>query len=78
MRWVGRVARFGDRKGAYRVLVGRLHGKRTLGRSRHNWENNIKIDIQEVGWRGMDFIVVAQDRDSWHALVTAVMNRRDT
>ena len=72
------MARFGDSKRAYRVLVERHHGKRTLGGSRHNWEDNIKIDIQEIGWRGMDFIVVAQDRGRWLALVIAVMNRRDT
>jgi hypothetical protein len=77
MRWVDRVARIGDRESANRVLVGRLRGKRTLGRSRHNWDDNINIDIQEVGWRVMDFIVVAQDRDRWHALFIAVMNSRD-
>jgi hypothetical protein len=51
MRRVGRVARIGDRKDVYRVLVGRPQGKRTPVRSRHNWDENIKIDIQEVGWR---------------------------
>jgi len=72
------VACFGDRKGAYRFSVGRPHRKRTLGRFRRNWDVNIKIDIQEVGWIGMDFIVVVQDSDRWHGLVIAVINHRDT
>ena len=62
MRWVGHVAYMGDGRGVYRV-VGRHKGKRPLGRPRHRWEYNIKMDLQKVGWRGMDWIVVAQDRD---------------
>jgi hypothetical protein len=63
----------GDRRGVYRVLDGKLDGKRPLGRPRHRWEDNIKIDLQGVGW-GMDWIELAQDRDRWRALVKAVLN----
>jgi hypothetical protein len=68
----------GDRRGAYRVLVGRPEEKGPLGRSRRRWENNIKIDLQEVGWGGMDWIDLAQDRDRWRAVVNSVMNLRVT
>jgi hypothetical protein len=64
----------GERRGAYRVLVGKPEGKRQLGRSRHRWEGNIKMDLQEVGWGGRDWIDLAQDRDRWQALVIVVMN----
>jgi hypothetical protein len=60
----------------YRVLVGKLEGKRSLGRSRLRWEDNIKMDHQEVRCKGKDWINVAQDRDWWRALVNAVMNLR--
>ena len=60
----------------YTVLVGKPEGRRPLGRPRHRWEDNIKIDLQEVGCGGMDWIELAQDRDRWWALVTAVMNLR--
>jgi len=60
----------------YRVLVGKSEGKRPLGRPRPRWEDNIKMDLQEVGFRGMDWIKLAQDRDRWRALVNAVMNPR--
>ena len=76
MRWVGHIARMGDRRGVYRVLVGKHEGKRPLGRPRRRWENNIKMDLQEVGCGGIDWIELAQDRDSWRALVYAVMNIR--
>jgi hypothetical protein len=66
----------GERRGAYRVLVGKLEGRRPLGRPRRRWEDNIKMDLQQVGWGGMDWINVAQDRDRWRALVNAVMNLR--
>ena len=72
MRWVGHVARMGRRR-AYRVLVGRPKGKRRLGKPRHRWKNNIKIDLQEVGCGAVDRIDLAQDRDRWRALVNAVM-----
>ena len=66
----------GEGRGLYRVLVGKLEGKRPLGRPRHRWEDNIKMDLQEVRCGGMDWIEVAQDRDRWQSLVTAVMNLR--
>jgi len=65
-----------DKRGVYRVLVGKPEGKRPLGRPRHRWEENIKMDIQEVGCGGMDWIEKAQDRDRWWAFVNAVMNLR--
>ena len=76
MRWVGHVARLGESRVVYRVLVGKPEGKRPLGRPRHRWEDNIKMDLQEVGCGGVDWIEVAQDRDRWQALVNAVMNLR--
>jgi len=76
MRWAGHVARIGERRGVYRVLVGKPEGKRPLGRPRAGWEDNIKTDLQEVGSGGMDWIELDQDRDRWRALVNAVMNLR--
>ena len=75
-RWVGHVARMRERTGVYRVLVGKTQGKRPLGRPRRRREDNIKLYIQEVGWTGMDWIDLAQDRDRLRAIVTAVMNLR--
>ena len=66
----------GERRGVYRVLVGKPKGKRPLGRSRRSWGDNIKMDLQEVGCGGMDWIKLTQDRDRWRALVNAVMNLR--
>jgi hypothetical protein len=66
----------GERRVAYRIWVGRPEGRRPLGRHRHRWEDNIKINHQEVGWGGMDWIDMAQDRDRWRAVVNAVMNLR--
>ena len=63
MRWVGHVARMGEERGLYRVLVGKPEGKRPLGRPRRRWEDSIKMDLQEVGCEGMDGIELAQDRD---------------
>jgi hypothetical protein len=65
---------YGERRGAYRALVGKPEGRRPLGRPRRRWEDNIKIDLREVGWGGMDWINLAQDRDRWRAFVDAVMN----
>jgi len=64
----------GERRGVYKVLVGKPEGKRPLGRPRHRWEDNIKMDLQEVGCGGMDWIELAQNRDRWQAPVNAVMN----
>jgi len=76
MRWAGHVARIGERRGVFRVLVGNPKGKRPLGRPKRRWEDNIKMDVQKVGCGGMDWIELAQDRDRWRALVNAVMNLR--
>jgi len=76
MRWARHVARVGERRGVYRVLVGKLEGKRPLGRPRRRWEDNIKMDLQEVGCGGMDWIELAENRDRWRAIVNAVMNLR--
>jgi hypothetical protein len=76
MRWAGHVARMGEGKGVYRVLVGKPEGKRPLWRPRCRWEDNNKIDLQEVGCGGRDWIELAQDRDRWRAVVNAVMNLR--
>jgi hypothetical protein len=75
MRWAGHVASIGEKRGAYRILVGILEGRRQLRRPRRRWDNNIKMDHQEVGW-GMDWIELTQDRDRWRAVVNAVMNLR--
>jgi len=76
MRGAGHVARIRERRGVYRVLVGKAEGKRPLGRPRRRWEDNIKMDLQEVECGGVDWIELAQDRDRWQALVTAVRNLR--
>ena len=76
MRWAGHVARMGKKRGVYRVLVGKTEGKRSLGRPRLRWEDNVKMDLQEVGCGCMDWIELAQDRGRWRALVSTVMNLR--
>ena len=76
MRWAGNVARMGEERGAYRVLVGKPEGKRPLGRPRLRWVDNIRIDLQEVGCGYVDWIGLAHDRDRWRTLVSAVMNLR--
>jgi hypothetical protein len=74
MRWAGHVALLGEGRGVYRVLVGKPEGKRPLGRPRHRWEDNIKMDLQEMGCGCVDWIGLAQDRERWWALVSALMN----
>jgi hypothetical protein len=76
MRWAVYVAYLGERRGIYRVLVGKPEGKRLVGRSNLRWEDNINIDLQEVGCGTMDWIELARDGDSWQARVNAVMNFR--
>ena len=74
MRWAGHVARMGEERGVYRVLVGKPERRRPLGRPRHRWVDNIRMDLQEVGCGYMDWIGLAQDRDRWRTLVSAVMD----
>ncbi|KAJ4441021.1 hypothetical protein ANN_10870 [Periplaneta americana] len=76
LRWAGHVARMGESRNAYRVLVGRPAGKRPLERPRRRWEDNIKMELREVGYDGRDWINLAQDRDQWRAYVRAAMNLR--
>jgi hypothetical protein len=76
MRLAGHVARMGKRRGVHRVLVGKPEGKRPLGRPRRRWGDNVKMDLQEMGCGGMDWMDLAQDRDRWRALGNAVMNLR--
>ena len=76
MRWAGYVARMGDDRGVHRVLVGKPEGKRPLGRPRPGWEDNIKMDLQEVGVAHGDWMELAQDRDGWRSLVGTVRNFR--
>ena len=76
MRWAGHVARMGEGKGVHRVLVGKPEGKRPLGRTRRRWEDNIKMDLQEVGGSFGGWMELDQDRDRWRALVSTVRNFR--
>jgi len=76
MRWAGHVARMGEERGVYRVLVGKPEGRRPLGRPRRRWVDNIRMDLQEVGCGYVDWIGLAQNRDRWRTLVSAVMNLR--
>ena len=76
MRWAGHVVRMDEEKGVYRVLVGKPERKRTLGRPRRRWADNIRTDLHEVGCGYMDWIGLAQDRDKWRTLVSTVMNLR--
>jgi hypothetical protein len=76
MRWAGNIARIGEKRNACRILVGKPEGRRPLGRPRLRWVDNIKIDLREIGWHGVDWIYMVQDRDQWRALVNTVMNFR--
>jgi hypothetical protein len=76
MRWAGHIERMGAKRNAYRILVGNPEGKRPLGRPKRRWMDNIKMDLREIGWDGMDWIDLAQNRDRWRALVNTVMNLR--
>jgi hypothetical protein len=76
MRWAGHVALMGETRNACRILVGEPEGKRPLGRPRRRWVDNNKMDLTEIGWDGMDWIEVAQDRDQCRALVNTMMNLR--
>jgi hypothetical protein len=74
MRWVGHVARMGEKRNAYRLLVGNPEGKRPLGRPRRRWVDNIRMDLREVGWGDLDWIGLAQDRKRRRAVVNSVLN----
>jgi hypothetical protein len=76
MRWAGHVARMGEKRNMYRLLVGKPEGKRPIGRLRRRWIDNIKMDLLEIGLNVVDWIGLAQDRYSWRALVNSVMNLR--
>jgi hypothetical protein len=64
----------GERRNAYRILVGKLERRRALGRPRRKWVDNIEVDLRDIGWDSMDWIDLAKDRDQWRALVNTVMN----
>jgi hypothetical protein len=74
MSWVGHVARMGEKRLTYRLLVGKPEGRRPLGRPRCRWLDNIRMDLVEVGWGDVDWIGLAQDRDRWRTLVNSVLN----
>jgi hypothetical protein len=76
MRWAGHVARMGEKRNVYRLLVGKPEGKRTLGRPRRRWIDNIKMDLLEIALNVVGWIGLAQDRYRWRALVNSVMNLR--
>jgi hypothetical protein len=76
MRWAGHVARIGEKRNAYGLLVGKPEGKRPLARRRRRWVDNIKMELVEVGWGDVDWIDLAQDRNRWRALVNSVLNLR--
>jgi hypothetical protein len=76
MRWAGHVARIGGKRNAYVILVEKPEGKITLGRPRRGWVYNLKMDLREIGWGGVDWTDLAQDRGQWRALVNTVTNLR--
>jgi hypothetical protein len=76
MRWEGHVARMGEKRNAYRLVVGKPEGQRPLGRPRRRWVDNIRMDLGEVGWGDVDWIGLAKDGNRWRALVNSVLNLR--
>jgi hypothetical protein len=76
MRWTGHVARIWEKRNAYRLLVGKSEGKRSLGKPKRRWVNNIRKDVVVAGWCDFNWIDLAQDRDRWRALVNFVLNLR--
>jgi hypothetical protein len=76
MRWVGHVARMGEKRNAYRLLVAKPEGKRPLERPQRRWVDNIRMDLGEVGWGDVDWIGLAKDRNRWRALANLVLNLR--
>jgi hypothetical protein len=76
MRWAGHVALMGEKRNAYRLLAGKPEGKRPLGRPRRRWVGNIRMDLGEVRWGGVDWVGLAKDRNRWRALVNSVLNLR--
>jgi hypothetical protein len=76
MRWAGHVAGMGVERKVYKVLVGKPEGKRPFGRPRRRWENEVRMDLREIGLGGVDWIRLTQNRDRWRAVVSAVMNLR--
>jgi hypothetical protein len=76
MRWAEHVGRMEAKRNAYRILAGKAEAKRPLGRPRRRWVDNIKMDLRERGWDGVNWIDMAQDRDQWRALVNTVLSLR--
>jgi hypothetical protein len=76
MRWAGHEVRMGEKRDEYSILVGKPEGKRPLRRPKGRWVVNIRMDLREIGWDGVDWIDLAQDGDQWRALVNTVMNLR--
>jgi hypothetical protein len=76
MRWAGHVVRMGEMRSAYSVLVGKPERKRPLGRPNHKWEDNIKMDLREIRWEGVDWMHLAHAMDQWQAVVNTIMNLR--
>jgi hypothetical protein len=74
MRWTGHVARLGEKRNPYMILVGKTEGRKPLGRPRYGWVDNNKIDLRKIEWNDMDWNHLAQDRDQWRPLVNMVMN----
>jgi hypothetical protein len=76
MKWAGHVTRMMEKRNTYRVLMGKPEGKRPLGRYRRRWEDNVKMNLGEIGWSDMEWIDLAKDRNQWRALVNTIMNFR--